>query len=68
MDEPEKLQPMVKTPQVLVLDPSSRMSISVGVTGTPEHFFIDADGFIIEHQVGPLDAEKFRYWLGETNE
>ena len=38
-------------------DASGRVAVSLGVTGPPETFFIDAAGIVRYHQVGQLTAE-----------
>jgi cytochrome c biogenesis protein CcmG/thiol:disulfide interchange protein DsbE len=38
-------------------DASGRVAVSMGVTGPPETFFVDAAGIVRYHQVGPLTAE-----------
>lgn len=38
-------------------DASGRIAVSLGVTGPPETFFIDADGVVRYRHVGPLSPE-----------
>jgi cytochrome c biogenesis protein CcmG/thiol:disulfide interchange protein DsbE len=38
-------------------DASGRVAVSLGVTGPPETFFVDAAGIVRYHQVGPLTPE-----------
>ena len=40
----------------IVLDPSGQGGLDFGLTGVPETFVISADGEILEHIAGPLDA------------
>ena len=38
-------------------DASGRIAVSLGVTGPPETFFVDADGIVRYHHVGPLTEQ-----------
>jgi cytochrome c biogenesis protein CcmG/thiol:disulfide interchange protein DsbE len=38
-------------------DASGRIAVSLGVTGPPETFFVDADGVVRYRHVGPLSPE-----------
>lgn len=38
-------------------DPSGRLAVSLGVTGPPETFFVDAAGIVRYRHVGPLTSE-----------
>jgi cytochrome c biogenesis protein CcmG/thiol:disulfide interchange protein DsbE len=38
-------------------DAAGRVAVSLGVTGPPETFFVDADGIVRYHQVGPLTSQ-----------
>jgi cytochrome c biogenesis protein CcmG/thiol:disulfide interchange protein DsbE len=38
-------------------DGAGRVAVSLGVTGPPETFFVDAAGIVRYHHVGPLTAE-----------
>ena len=40
----------------IVLDPNGQGGLDFGLTGVPETFVISADGEILEHIAGPLDA------------
>jgi len=39
-----------------VLNSDGRISIDYGVTGPPETFFVDAQGIVVAHRIGPLTA------------
>jgi cytochrome c biogenesis protein CcmG/thiol:disulfide interchange protein DsbE len=43
-----------------VRDPSNETSREWGVTGLPETFFIAADGSVVGHVIGSLDAGQLR--------
>lgn len=38
-------------------DASGRIAVGLGVTGPPETFFVDADGIVRYHHVGPLTEQ-----------
>lgn len=38
-------------------DPSGRLAVSLGATGPPETFFVDAQGIVRYRHVGPLTSE-----------
>jgi cytochrome c biogenesis protein CcmG/thiol:disulfide interchange protein DsbE len=40
---------------VVVLDPGDREAKPYGITGQPETFFINPQGILVEHQIGPVD-------------
>jgi cytochrome c biogenesis protein CcmG/thiol:disulfide interchange protein DsbE len=44
-------------------DPDSRVAISLGVTGAPETFVVDAEGVIRYKQIGPITPEVWRTTL-----
>src|SRR5436853_141376 len=40
------------------LDPGGQFAIELGVTGLPETYFINPEGQIFQHWIGPASAEK----------
>jgi cytochrome c biogenesis protein CcmG, thiol:disulfide interchange protein DsbE len=40
-----------------LVDPNDRLALQLGVTGPPETFFVDAEGVVRYHHVGPLTAD-----------
>lgn len=43
--------------KIVGLDPDSKLITSLGVVGSPETFFVDEKGIIIEHVVGVVSEE-----------
>ncbi len=41
----------------LIVEDESRISSAYGITGVPETFVIDPDGYVAYIHIGPVDAE-----------
>lgn len=41
-----------------LLDPDGRIALSLGVTGPPESFFVDAEGVVRARHIGPLSQQQ----------
>jgi cytochrome c biogenesis protein CcmG/thiol:disulfide interchange protein DsbE len=44
-------------------DPAGNVAVNYGLTGVPETFFLDRNGQIIHHYIGPLDAASLKSLL-----
>ena len=51
-----------------VFDVNGELSVSYGVLGYPETFFIDADGVIRAKHVGPIDAQTLQTYAAQIAE
>ncbi len=49
----------------LIVEDESRISSAYGITGVPETFVIDPDGYVAHIHIGPVDAETLMSELAE---
>ncbi len=49
----------------MIVEDESRISSAYGITGVPETFVIDPDGYVAHIHIGPVDAETLMSELAE---